>query len=181
MKKLIALLLMLTMLLSTAALAETTSFDLGLFTLNADSKDNVTVGTKEEGAVIVSVAPVSDVLDGTDILQLNWTASIISTLPVSVEEFAQLVLDGAIEEMEAQGMTIIDPQVWIAEFDDETSSMQICYSMTIDYSIAKLDMYFYQLYIPIPDDGTYLFTLAGDSLDDIQALLEYIDTHFEVN
>lgn len=187
MKKLIALLLCLMLCLPVVALGEAASnpdvytVDLGDFTITLNAADILQKGEKAEGSIMFLLFPAYDETNTFhNNLNCSWTAADLSNLEgYDAQTYGELVLKQAISQLESQGIAASNAQLLTAEHDDETGSTTLITSMGMDYSGAGIDLqmtlFQIQIYVPAGEDGTYLFTISADTLDNAASLLTYLD------
>ena len=163
MKKIVALLLSLLLLLPTMAMAEILEFD--DFTLEIKDGDLYELGTKAEGEILFMLYPAYDP-NATFYPNINCTwvnGSIVDTL----KGYAQ------------QGIAATNGKVVRAEASEEHGYM-ITYTTTdVDYSGVGVDLqctlHQMQAFMPLGGTGTYIFTFTAVSEDILAELAEYID------
>ena len=188
MKKILALLLSLMLLLPVIALGEAASnpdayaveFDDFIITLNAT--DALQKGEKANGQVLFMLYPD---YDETSTMHSNingvWTSEDVSAMGnVSPTDFGNLVLTQSAQGLIAQGVAVTNETLLTAERDEETGTMTLIMSMDADYTAVNVDLktalYMVQLYVPMGGDaGSYIFTLTGSSMEDVDALLNKLD------
>lgn len=189
MKKILALLLSLMLLLPAIALGEaasdpevyTVEFDDFYLTVNAT--DAVQKGEKVEGSILMMLYPD---YDETAIMHPNinavWTSSDVSEMgDVDATTFGNLVLTQSAQGLIAQGVAVTNETLLAAERDEEAGTMTLIMSMDADYTAVGVDLktplYMVQIYMPMGGDaGSYIFTLTGASMDEVDALLAKLDS-----
>ena len=188
MKKILALLLSLMLLLPAIALGEaatapetyTVEFDDFYLTVNAT--DAVQKGEKADGSIMMMLYPD---YDEAALMHPNinvvWTSEDVSTLAnIDPTQFGSLVLTQSAQGLAAQGVAVSNETLLAAEFETETNSLTLVMSYDADYTGAgrdlKATLYMVQLYVPMGGDaGSYIFTLTGSSMEDVDALLNKLD------
>lgn len=188
MKKILALLLSLMLLLPVVAMGEAASnpdvysVDLGDFSITITSDDLLQKGVKAEGSILFILYPAYDESNQFHCnLNAVWTAEDLSVIGViGAEVFAQSVLEQSTAALAADGIAVDNSQLLNAVYDEETQSTTLIYSMDIDYTSVGLDlaitMYQLQLYMPVSEGNTYIFTISADTLENTEAMLAYLNT-----
>lgn len=188
MKKILALLLSLMLLLPAIALGEAASnpdvyaVEFDDFTITLNATDALQKGEKSNGQVLFMLYPD---YDETSTMHPNingvWTSEDVSDMGnVTPTDFGNLVLQQSVQGLAAQGVAVSNEVLLTAERDEETGSMTLIMSYDADYTAVGLDLkatlYMVQLYVPLGGDaGSYIFTLTGSSLEDVDALLNKLD------
>ncbi|MBP3454568.1 MAG: hypothetical protein J6M20_12785 [Clostridia bacterium] len=188
MKKILALLLSLMLLLPAIALGEAASnpdayaVEFDDFTITMNATDALQKGEKANGQVLFMLYPD---YDETATMHSNinavWTSEDVSALgEIDATTFGNLVLTQSAQGLAAQGVAVSNEALLIAERDEETGSMTLIMSYDADYTAAGLDLkatlYMVQLYVPMGGDaGSYIFTLTGSSMEEVDALLNKLD------
>ncbi len=188
MKKILALLLSLMLLLPAIALGEaasnpdvyTVEFDDFYLTVNAT--DAVQKGEKANGGIVMMLYPD---YDETAMMHPNinavWTSEDVSAMgDIDATDFGNLVLTQSAQGLAAQGIAVANETLLAAERDEETGSMTLIMAMDADYTAVGLDLkvtlYMAQIYVPMGGEaGSYIFTLTGSSMEDVDALLDKLD------
>lgn len=189
MKKILALLLSLMLLLPAIALGEAASnpdvyaVEFDDFTITLNATDALQKGEKANGQVLFMLYPD---YDETSTMHPNingvWTSEDVSDMGnVTPTDFGNLVLQQSVQGLAAQGVAVSNEALLAAERDEETDSMTLIMSYDADYTAVGLDLkvtlYMMQLYVPLGGDtGSYIFTLTGSSMEDVDALLNKLDT-----
>lgn len=189
MKKILALLLSLMLLLPAIALGEAASnpdvyaVEFDDFTITLNATDALQKGEKANGQVLFMLYPD---YDETSTMHPNingvWTSEDVSDMGnVTPTDFGNLVLQQSVQGLAAQGVAVSNEALLAAERDEETGSMTLIMSYDADYTAVGLDLkvtlYMMQLYVPLGGDtGSYIFTLTGSSMEDVDALLNKLDT-----
>lgn len=189
MKKILALLLSLMLLLPAIALGEAASnpdvyaVEFDDFTITLNATDALQKGEKANGQVLFMLYPD---YDETSTMHPNingvWTSEDVSNMGnVTPTDFGNLVLQQSVQGLAAQGVAVSNEALLAAERDEETGSMTLIMSYDADYTAVGLDLkvtlYMMQLYVPLGGDtGSYIFTLTGSSMEDVDALLNKLDT-----
>lgn len=187
MKKLLALLLSLMLLLPAVSFAEAAEsvdvypVEFDDFILYVTSYDIIQkAAAKEEGQLLFMLYPAYDDASLTH-PNINgvWTAQDLAAAldDLDAAAFAQDVIDESVQGLTAQGIIATNPQLISAEKVD--GIMVLAYSMDMDYSGAGVDLqatiYQMQFYIGLGEKGSYVFTLSAYNADDLIALSEYVE------
>lgn len=188
MKKILALLLSLMLLLPAIALGEAASdpnlyvVDFDDFTITLNATDAIQKGEKTNGQVLFMLYPD---YDETVMMHPNinavWTSEDVSQMGnVTPTDFGNLVLQQSAQGLAAQGIAVANESLLAAERDEETGSMTLIMSYDADYTGVGIDLkvtlYMVQLYVPMGGEtGSYIFTLTGSSMEDVDALLDKLD------
>lgn len=188
MKKILALLLSLMLLLPAIALGEAASdpnlyvVDFDDFTITLNATDAIQKGEKTNGQVLFMLYPD---YDETVMMHPNinavWTSEDVSQMGnVTPTDFGNLVLQQSAQGLAAQGIAVANEALLAAERDEETGSMTLIMSYDADYTGVGVDLkvtlYMVQLYVPMGGEtGSYIFTLTGSSMEDVDALLDKLD------
>ena len=192
MKKILALLLSLMLLLPAIALGEAASnpdvyaVEFDDFTITMNATDALQKGEKANGQVLFMLYPDYDetaTMHPTMHPNINgvWTSEDVSDMGnVTPTDFGNLVLQQSVQGLAAQGVAVSNEALLAAERDEETGSMTLIMSYDADYTAVGLDLkvtlYMMQLYVPLGGDtGSYIFTLTGSSMEDVDALLNKLD------
>lgn len=188
MKKILALILSLMLLLPVVAMGEAASgldtypVDLGDFSITVTSADIIQKGEKAEGVLLFQLLPSYDEssmfhnnLNGT------WTASDLSIIgEIGAETYGNLVLEQSTQQLANQGIAVTNAQLVAAQFDENNLSTSLIVSMDVDYTAVGVDLvmtlYQLQMYVPVGEAGSYIFTISADSLENAEALMSYLDT-----
>lgn len=185
MKKLLSLLLCLMMLVPVAAsaqtAAETQTLDLGDFTVELGMNDAYQLGEKAHNQVMaiiyVDYDPNADALDNFNVV---WSQdSITDTLALydNVEEYATLTMEQSAAAIEELKIDVLDYQLLDAVYKDNICVI-VTY-MNADYTGAgfpvQLEQYQMQVYVPQPDNSTYIFTFTATDLERLYAISTYLD------
>ncbi len=180
MKKIVALLLALLLLLPAMAMAEILEFD--DFTLEIKDGDLYELGTKAEGEILFMLYPAYDP-NATFYPNINCTwssGSIVDTLKVNTPmELAESFLSNALKGYAQQGVAATNGKVVRAQASEEHGYL-ITYTTTdMDYSGLGVDLqctlHQMQAFMPLGGTGTYIFTFTAVSEDILAELAEYID------
>ena len=178
MKKLLALLLLLAMLLPAAAMADTLHMD--PFTFELPEEDLYIQYEKSENGVLLFIYPAPDWgADFHDNINVTWTTDLLLGVEQTADELAAETLDDAIAQLEEADVAVDRPEILDAALDPVEGTFSIYYRMDVDYTAVGVDMqialYFYQQSISIEGDGTYIFTLTSDSEEGIDGLRAHLD------
>lgn len=186
MKKLLALLLSLMLLLPAVSLGEaaidacTEEFD--DFYLTYTSLDILQKGEKTEGGILFVLFPAYSEADTFhNNINAVWTAeNVVDLGGYTVEDFAAAVITNAANGLAAQNIAATNAQLLGAQQDAETGAITVLYSMDMDYSASGVDLvlnplYQLQLYCPAGELGSYVFTISSTSLEDAEIMLNYIN------
>lgn len=182
MKKLLALLLSLLLLLPAVSLGESETYtvDFDDFILTVSSDDIIQKGQKTEGGVVFMLYPNYDeAAISHPNISSAWTAEgLDGVTTVTAPIFGAQVLQGIVDNLAAQNVIISNSQVLDAQFDEETGSLTLVFAMDADYSGMGVDvqlaMYMVQVYIPLGEKGTYVFAITSDTMEGADALLTYL-------
>lgn len=188
MKKFFALLLSLMLLLPAFALGEalpavdTYTVEFEDFTITVTSEDIIQRGEKAEQQILFILYPA---YDETSIYHPNinalWTAEDLGQLgSTPAEDFGNTVLEQSVQLLQQQGIAVTNPKLVEASFDEESKITTLITSMDADYSGAGIDLAIsmcqMQMYVPMAEGGSYIFTLSSTSLEGLDALLNYMNT-----
>lgn len=184
MKKLLALVLSLVLLLPMVALGETAEFQyvsFGDFSLAVSDADIYETYEKVNNQVMFAFFPN---YDENAVFHPNfnavWVDGDVTALgDVSVEAVGQSLVDGIVAGMEQQGVVCTDAQLLAAE-QQEDGTVLTMFSMNADYTGMGMDLQtpliYVQMWVSFGEKGSYIFTLTGTDLDTVQALLTRLDT-----
>jgi len=182
MKKLIALLLTMMLLLPAVSLGESETYtvDFDDFILTVSSDDIIQKGQKTEGGVVFMLYPA---YDETAVSHPNissaWTAESLEGIDdATAPLFGAQVLQSIVDGLSAQNIAVTNDQLLDAQFDEETGSLTLAFAMDADYSGMGVDvqlaMYMVQVYIPLGEKGTYVFAITNDTMEGADAMLTYL-------
>lgn len=182
MKKLIALLLTLILLLPAVSLGESETYtvDFDDFILTVSSDDILQKGQKTEGGTIFMLYPNYDeAATSHPNISSAWTAEVLEGVTdVTAPIFGTQVLQGIVDGLSAQNIAVTNGQLLDAQFDEEAGSLTLAFAMDADYSGMGVDvqlaMYMVQVYIPLGEKGTYVFAITHDTMEGVDALLTYL-------
>lgn len=182
MRKLIALLMVLALMLNCAAWAESDElYDLYFedFIMQVPGD---TIGTMAEA--IENNVPFFMFYEDYDpdaVFNANlncvWSEEITDIDAAEPTEIAQTLLQMVVLQYEAMGIGVDDPQLYDAEYDELNGkrALSVLYSAVLDYSALGVDaqvlLYTFQLIVPIENCGTYNFTLTTEDLEACERLL----------
>ena len=188
MKKILALLLSLMLLLPAIALGEAASnpdayaVEFDDFTITLNATDALQKGEKVNGQVLFMLYPD---YDETATMHPNingvWTSEDVRNMGnVTPADFGNLVLQQSVQGLAAQGIAVANELLLSAERNEATGHMTLIMSYDADYTAVGLDLkatlYMVQIYVPLGGDaGSYIFTLTGSSMEDVDALLNKLD------
>ena len=187
MRKLIAMLLALAMLCG-AALAEDAerlaALEYADFTI-AIPKDAVgsSTDTIEDGVPFLTIYQDYDpnALLGNS-LSIVWNEDVLDLTGVDPVAYSEIVAGMTLQSYESVGVVVTYPRMYNAELDelDDMQVISYMFSMTLDFSTLGLDyqetVYTLQAVAPIPEKGTYTFTITTDDLENSQDLLDIVDS-----
>lgn len=182
MKKLIALLLTLALLLPAVSLGESETYtvDFDDFILTVSSDDIIQKGTKTEGGVVFMLYPDYDETSTSHPnISSAWTAEGLDGIDATTAPlFGAQVLQGIVDGLSAQNIVVTNNQLLDAQLDEETGSLTLAFAMDADYSGMGVDvqlaMYMVQVYIPLGEKGTYVFAITSDTMEGADAMLTYL-------
>ena len=183
MKKLLALILCLMLAFSTCAMAATTTVDFGTFTIDLGPNYHYEVAdTMTDGQLYAIIYPNYDPTAAfTNTINLVWTASDLSAevkMVGGMEAYAQMVLDAAEYQYNAQGIAMSNATVLRTFIDDETAGA--LFSYTLDYTNAGVDMvadlYQMQALFFNGANDNYIFTLTACTIEELEVMSAYLDT-----
>lgn len=187
MKKILALFLSLMLLLPAISLGEAASdpdlyvVDFEDFTIALNATDALQKGEKVNGQVLFMLYPD---YDETAIMHPNingvWTSEDVSDMGnVTPTDFGNLVLQQSTQGLAAQGIGIANEALLAADRDAETGAMTLVMSYDADYTSVGVDLktslYIVQIYVPLGEAGSYIFTLTASSMDGVDALLDKLN------
>lgn len=187
MKKILALILSLMLLLPAIALGEAASnpdqytVEFEDFTITVNAEDILQKGEKAEQQILFMLFPKYDETSSYHAnINALWTAEDLGELgTIGAQTFGEMVLSQSQEQLSSQGIAASNAQLISAEFDEETRTTVLITSMDADYTGAGIDLKMnlcqMQMYIPMGDIGSYIFTLSADSLEGLDELLKYMD------
>lgn len=187
MRKLLSLLLCLTLFLPVMAMAEAEvtpelyTIDLGDFTIGLYEGDYYEAAPeKTNNAVYAMIYPAYDeAATFHENINIVWSkddaAAGINLF--GPEAYAKLVLQASQAQYEGMGIKMTDAQVLSATFEDGVGAFIT--SANLDYTGAGVDlispMYQLQAYFCKGEAGTYIFTLSTSTLEDLEAMSSYLD------
>lgn len=187
MRKIFAALLVLALVASSAALAEVAwmDYDFGDFTISFPediicSIDDQIVNNQPFAYFFQDYDETAAVNKNLNIL---WSEEVMDLATVEPTAYAQQILNLTVATYQQMGLTVTNPALLIADFDEQDGKPALCYmySVTLDYSGLGLDAQatLYILQGMVPDEafeGTYAFTLTTDDLQNCQLLMDIMDT-----
>jgi len=132
MKKLIALLLTMMLLLPAVSLGESETYtvDFDDFILTVSSDDIIQKGQKTEGGVVFMLYPA---YDETAVSHPNissaWTAESLEGIDdATAPLFGAQVLQSIVDGLSAQNIAVTNDQLLDAQFDEETGSLTLAFA-----------------------------------------------------
>lgn len=185
MKKVLALILSLMLLLPAAGLceaaADTITLDLGDFTMDVLPTDVYLTGQKTDGGQLFQLYPN---YNQNNMFHRNMVGAWMSQnmadvlAVISIEDFAAMMLDQATAQLAQQNIVVTNPQVVETSVTDEYAT--ITFSFDVDYSGVGVDlamtMVQKQIYVMKGAAGTYLFNLGAESIEGIDEMMMYFDS-----
>lgn len=184
MKKLLALLLCLTLCMPVMALAETAVYTLPFdgFTIDLGGNDYYEVAeAKASNQVYLIVYPNYDPeAESTDNFNIVWyngdaSGELAAYAPV---EYATLILEGAKSQYEALGIKLNKAEVLEATYEDGVY-VSVTYS-ELDYTGMGYNLvlpnYQMQFYLCLTETDTYIITMTATTMEGLEAMLPYLDT-----
>lgn len=188
MRKLLTALLVLILALSCTALAEEETglvqFDFGDFTMDVyedmfydDDYDKI---SGQPYFYLYQDYDPNEVF--TKNLNIVWLSDSFDVNDIDPSAYAQQVLDGSIDALAQQNITVSNPSVLYADYSEQDGkpAITIILFMTMDCTGAGVDLvvdqYTLQGMCSDPAFGTYYFTITTDSLDDTVPLMEVMDS-----
>ena len=188
MKKLIAMLLALTMLFSGMALAEaaqetaTVTFDFGDFTMELDPEIQGELLERNENETFFTIYPAYTI-NGDEASNINgvWNSAVYDFTEYEDEEkgkaFAEELMNTVLSGYEEAGMKTENEQLLLASvFDqDGVAGFVIVYQADVDYSGIGYDLQVTliqeQAYLSDAAFGTYIFTATAEDMDTLLNIL----------
>lgn len=169
------------------ALAETTeasTLDFGDFTMNIpaemvyDMADEIT-----SNAVFFTLYKNSEEETSFNTnMTLVWTDAVSDLTADAAETYGQAILEAAQTGLEQQGVGVANPTLVGASMDEigGKAALSVVYTMDMDYSGIGVDLQinvtFVQALVSEDGIGTYTFTIASDSLEGCQPLVDVVNT-----
>lgn len=188
MRKLIALLLTLLLMFSSAAFAENETwmeYDFGDFTMSFPI-DIIGAVTEER----VSNQPFMQVFQDYDAnalvnktLNCVWNENIFDIAAIDPAEFARMLKESFPMQMEAAGVGVSACEILAAAHDEHKGqpSLSVILVSLLDYSAfggpAEYALYTIQTLVSGENiGGSYTFTISTDDIGNTQLLMEIMDT-----
>lgn len=160
---------------------EATTLDLGDFTMNVFTIDGIQTGVKADAQVLAVVYPLyNPEAVFHDTINIMWfAADQTANIALSgAEFFAQANLIDIVNAFTSSGIAATNPQ--LLSFAHENNEFAMAYSVNLDYTGVgrdlQMDIWQLQHYTMTPGNGTYVFTLTADSVDDLELLTYYLNT-----
>lgn len=158
---------------------ETRAIDFGDFVMTAFNVDAVDMRSKSDGEVWAILYPLyMESAPFHDTITVVWYQDDLTETvdAMGVEVYAEMLLRQNMAQYNAQGIAATNARLASARYEE--GQMAMAYSMDMDYSGAGTDlqvtMWQMQHYVLGGEDGTYVFTLTADSLEDLQLLTYYL-------
>ena len=188
MKKLMAMLLVLTMVLSGTALAAaakapaTQTIDFGDFTLDIDPNMPGEVKDKVNNETMVTMYPAYNINgDASSNITVVWSEAVQDFSELDTDEkcnsFAKTVLDSIVPAYRQSGITVTNEQVLGSMLlkQDGVQGIMVVFSMDADYAGMGVDLKttLIQLQVYLSDKafGSYIFTGTSSDMDTLQTII----------
>lgn len=182
MKKLLALVLSLMLLLPVFALAEDTTtlvpVEFEDFTMYLSPDDNLQTADKADMQVMAYIYPHYDeTASVAQNISITWTSNgTIDLGGMDIVTYGQLLVEGYANGMTSQGITVSDYELGSTYLDD--TSFTLYYTMDVDYSALNIDLkttlHMCTVTLSLGERGSYVFTITADSLDGLGMLSDYV-------
>lgn len=182
MKKILCALLLLTMMLPCAALAQI--LNLGDFSMDLDPDMPGQIGKKMEGELLLQVYPAYQATgDDQTTLAVNWTSETMdldSMNGLTLSIYGSNVVEGFKEGFESSGLTISDCSLESIELAKVGGQNALKFDIfaTVDYSslgadYAGLTLRIYQRSYVVPmEDGAYAFVCISSDAESVETYIE---------
>ena len=166
------------------ALAETTAVDFGAFTLTFPAEMQGQVAEEiVENEAFDTLYQMDDMEDSfASNLNIVWSESVVDLASQDPAAYAQAIVDASVAMMEQQNVAVANPTVLGASMDEigGKTALSVVYTMDLDYTGMGVDLQtnvtFVQAIVSEDAIGTYTFTIASDSMDGCQPLVEVVNT-----
>lgn len=182
MKKLLALVLSLMLLLPVFALAEDTAtlvpVEFEDFTMYLSPDDSLQTADKADMQVMAYIYPHYDeTASGAQNINIIWTSDgTIDLGGMDIVTYGQLQVDGFVQGITSQGITVSDYELGSTYQDD--TSLTLYFTIDVDYSALNIDLkttlHMCIAILSLGERGSYVFTLTADSAEDLDMLSDYV-------
>lgn len=187
MRKILAALMTLVLLVGSAALAEPswTQHDFGDFTLSYpdDIMGSVSEERVENQPFVMLYQDYDPIATFNKSMNILWSGEVLDLDIPDTDAYFQQILDVAVMTYEMLGFTVTDPQLLSTELGDMMGKPMLAanYQMTLDYANLGIDdvQTLYTAQVMVPDaafEGTYTFTITTDDWSDTQLLMDISNT-----
>lgn len=188
MKRIIALIAALALLMVSTAFAEVQEITFGPFSLTIDVNTPGEAGEFASGAVFMTLYPAYLVdEDQSTNMKFVWVDQVMglgTTTDAEVESYALTYAAGIVGGMKEQGLTATEPTILDAHKTelDGKPAMSMTYSYTLDYSGLGeeyeglvLELTQWQMFVET-ETGTYIITSTVTTADKLQVCEEVLNT-----
>lgn len=167
-----------------AETAENATVDFGAFTLTFPAEMQGQVAEEiVENEAFVTLFQMDDMEDSfASNLNIVWNESVVDLASQDPAAYAQAIVDASVAMMEQQNVAVANPTVLGASMDEigGKTALSVVYTMDLDYTGMGVDLQtnvtFVQAIVSEDAIGTYTFTIASDSMDGCQPLVEVVNT-----
>lgn len=165
-----------------AETAEPTTLDLGDFTMTvpADMQYDLADEITDNATFLMIYQPTESAF--TTNMALVWGEAASDLTAADPEVYGQAILATAQSALEAQSVAVSNPTLVGASMDEigGKAALSVVYTMDLDYSGMGVDLQVNATFVQgiVSEDGlgTYTFTIASDSMDGCQPLMEVVNT-----
>ena len=165
-----------------AETAEPATLDFGDFTVTipADMQYDMADEITSNAAFFMLYQPSESSF--TTNLALVWTDAAADLTAADPETYAQSILAAAQSGLEQQNVAVANPTLVGASMDEigGKAALSVVYTMDLDYTGMGVDLQlnvtFVQALVSEDGMGTYTFTIASDSLDGCQPMVDVVNT-----
>lgn len=190
MRKLMAFMMALALLFTSAAIAEELpqvhdvaliEYDFGDFTMTFPEDLIGDVYDKVNNQPLLILYQDYDTTP-TRSLSIVWNETYVDLTAADPTEFGQVYLEASVAASEMMGVEVTNPALLGAEMGEQDGkpALSLVYSYDMDYTGAgadlKITQYMMQGVVSNENMGTYTFTIGTDDLEAVMPLMEIMDT-----
>lgn len=180
MKKFVALVLA-ALLLCSSALADVYSF--GDFNLDIDPDMPGMLGEKADDEVYLYLYPNYSEADQFHAnINVVWQEAVEDLSTIDPAEFGESILSSAISALAASSIDASNPTLLTADYISMSDLVALAGLYTIDCDFSgmgkdfKCTLYYLQAVVSVEGIGSYTFTLTTDKQENLESLVEILDT-----
>lgn len=188
MRKMIALLLCLLLLLSAGSLgeAERRAVEFEDFTIAVGEQDLLQLGEEIGSSSIFRLFPAYDAaaVSHPNIIA-TWVPSPLDGLTnEQVLAFGNGVMQAAAQNLTANNIVVINEEMLRSDRNEADGAITVLFTLEVDAATlgvdAKMNVYMDSRYVPMGEKGCYSFTVGCESVEEAEMLFDYLDRHLTI-